>query len=103
MAQVRNPYTDTSGRNYYDFATLDPDPFPPSYFEGYLNQPHVQQALGVPINYTSASNAVATAFRGVGDYPRPGWLEDLAYLLESGIKVTLVYGDRDYACNWIGK
>jgi hypothetical protein len=43
---------------------------------------------------------VASAFRSIGDYPRPGWLEDLAYLLESGIKVTLVYGDRDYACNW---
>lgn len=43
---------------------------------------------------------MATAFRQIGDYPRPGWLEDLTYLLESGIKVTLVYGDRDFACNW---
>lgn len=33
---------------------------------------------------------------------RPGWLEDLSYLLENGIKVTMAYGDRDYACNWIG-
>ncbi|CBY00885.1 hypothetical protein LEMA_P020150.1 [Plenodomus lingam JN3] len=38
----------------------------------------------------------------MGDYPRPGWKEDLAYLLEEGIKVSLVYGDRDYACNWYG-
>lgn len=38
----------------------------------------------------------------VGDYPRPGWLEDLALLLERGVKVTMVFGDRDYACNWIG-
>lgn len=45
---------------------------------------------------------MSDAFRGIGDYPRPGWLEDLAYLLERGIKVALVYGDRDYACNWIG-
>jgi len=100
--EVRDPYTNTSGRNYYDFATLDPDPFPPSFYLGYLNQPHVQQALGVPLNYTDSVSSVATAFRSIGDYPRPGWLEDLSYLLESGIKVTLVYGDMDYACNWIG-
>ena len=25
---------------------------------------------------------------------------DLAYLLDNCIKVALVYGDRDYACNW---
>jgi carboxypeptidase D len=31
-----------------------------------------------------------------------GYLEDIAYILDSGIKVALVYGDRDYACNWIG-
>ena len=31
-----------------------------------------------------------------------GYLEDIAYILDSGIKVALVFGDRDYACNWIG-
>ncbi len=31
-----------------------------------------------------------------------GYLEDIAYILDSGIKVALAYGDRDYACNWIG-
>ncbi len=31
-----------------------------------------------------------------------GYLEDIAYILESGIKVALVYGDSDYACNIIG-
>ncbi|OCL10097.1 alpha/beta-hydrolase [Glonium stellatum] len=100
--EIRNPYTSTSGRNYYDIATLDPDPFPPSFYLGYLNRRHVQQALGVPLNYTDSVSSVATAFRSIGDYPRPDWLQDLSYLLENGIKVTLVYGDRDYACNWIG-
>lgn len=33
---------------------------------------------------------------------RSGFLEHIAYGLERGIKVALVYGDRDYACNWIG-
>ncbi|ETN39102.1 uncharacterized protein HMPREF1541_05324 [Cyphellophora europaea CBS 101466] len=101
-SRVRGPYLDVSGRNYYDFATLDPDPLPPPFYEGYLNQPHVQAALGTPLNWTQSSSPVGAAFRSIGDYVRPGWLEDLAYLLDNGIKVTLMYGDRDYACNWIG-
>ncbi|KAI0900235.1 serine carboxypeptidase [Annulohypoxylon nitens] len=99
---VRGPYLEYSGRNYYDYASLDPNPFPAPFFGLYLNQPHVQKAIGVPINYTQSSSAVASAFRAIGDYPRPGWIEDLTFLLENGIKVHLMYGDRDYACNWIG-
>ncbi|KAI1084335.1 serine carboxypeptidase [Whalleya microplaca] len=99
---VRGPFLDYSGRNYYDYASIDPSPFPPSFYYGYLNQPHVQSALGIALNFTQSSSAVSTAFRAIGDYPRPGWIEDLAFLLENGIKVHLMYGDRDYACNWIG-
>ncbi|KAF2725995.1 carboxypeptidase S1-like protein B [Polychaeton citri CBS 116435] len=99
---VRGPYLRYSGRNYYDFATLTPAPTPPGFYQGYLNQPHVQAALGVPLNWTQSSSSVSSAFRSIGDYPRPGWLSDLAYLLDNGIKVALVYGDRDFACNWIG-
>ena len=99
---VRVPYNRYSGRNYYDYATLDPDPFTPKFHQGFLNQPHVQQALGVPLNFSQSSSASSAAFRFIGDYNKPGWLEDLAYLLESGIKVTMAYGDRDYACNWLG-
>jgi carboxypeptidase D len=67
----------------------------------------------VPINYTESVDSVYYAFAANGDYPRSdvrGYLEDLSYILDSGIKVALVsgikvalvYGDRDYACNWIG-
>ncbi|KAL7624533.1 hypothetical protein AAE478_006098 [Parahypoxylon ruwenzoriense] len=101
-SRVRGPYLDYSGRNYYDIASLDPNPFPAPFYNKYLNQPHVQRALGVPLNFTQSSSAVSSAFRGIGDYPRPGWVEDLAYLLDNGVKVHLIYGDRDYACNWIG-
>jgi carboxypeptidase C (cathepsin A) len=97
---VLNPYVLYSGRNYYDIATLDPAPTPPSFYEGFLNQEHVQRAMGVPLNWTQSSSTVSTAFRSIGDYPRDGWLDDLAFLLDNGIKVALVYGDRDYACNW---
>ncbi|KAI0472260.1 carboxypeptidase S1 [Xylaria cf. heliscus] len=100
--EVRGPYLEYSNNNYYDIATQNPDPFPNSFYYLYLNQPHVQAALGVPLNYTSSSEAVSDAFRGIGDYPRPGWVDDLAFLLDNGIKVHLMYGDRDYACNWIG-
>ncbi|KAK1993374.1 serine carboxypeptidase [Colletotrichum falcatum] len=99
---VRDPYLDASGRDYYDVTQVDPTPFPPPFTAGYLNRPHVQSALGVPLNWTGSSAASAAAFRAIGDYPRPGWLEDLARLLHAGVKVALVYGDRDFACNWIG-
>ncbi|KAJ9606535.1 hypothetical protein H2200_008543 [Cladophialophora chaetospira] len=101
--EVENPYIELSGRNYYDIAAIDPDPFPPNYYIGYLNQPHVQAALGVPVNYTNpGGNAAYYAFQDSGDYPRGGYLEDLSALIDDGIKVALVYGDRDYACNWLG-
>ncbi|KAI1165808.1 carboxypeptidase S1 [Nemania serpens] len=100
--EVRGPYLEYSNNNYYDLATLNPDPFPAPFHSLYLNQPHVQAALGVPLNYTSSSGAVSNAFRGIGDYPRPGWVGELAYLLDNGIKVHLMYGDRDYACHWLG-
>ena len=100
---VEGPYVANSGRNYYDIAAVDPDPFPPNYYIGYLNQPHVQAALGVPVNYTNpGGNAAHYAFQDTGDYPRGGYLQDLSYLIDNGIKVAMVYGDRDYACNWIG-
>lgn len=100
---MEGPYIEYSGRNYYDIAAIDPDPFPPNYYIGWLNQPHVQQALGVPVNYTNpGGNAPYYGFQLTGDYARGGYLEDLSSLIEDGIKVALVYGDRDYACNWIG-
>lgn len=100
---VESQYINASGRNYYDIAAFDPDPFPPSYYLGYLSQHWVQAALGVPINYTQSTNGVYYAFQNTGDYARTdirgGQLNDIAYLLDNGIKVALIYGDRDYACN----
>jgi carboxypeptidase C (cathepsin A) len=100
---VEGPYIDFSGLDYYDIAASDIDPFPPNYYIGYLNRPHVQAALGVPVNYSNpGGNAAYYSFQVTGDYPRGGFLEDLAYVLNRGVKVAMVYGDRDYACNWIG-
>jgi carboxypeptidase D len=102
---VEGPYLQFANRGYYDITHGGIDPFPPNYFIGFLGQHWVQSALGVPINWTESVNSVYYAFQNTGDYARSdvlGYLEDLGYLLEQGIKVTLVYGDRDYACNWIG-
>ncbi|KAL4788087.1 Alpha/Beta hydrolase protein [Aspergillus varians] len=102
---VEGPYIVSSGRGYYDISHFDPDPYPPPYYLGYLSQHWVQDALGVPINFTESIDSVYMGFSGTGDYPRSdvrGYLEDLAYVLDSGIKVALVYGDRDYACPWNG-
>ncbi|KKZ61151.1 carboxypeptidase S1 like B [[Emmonsia] crescens] len=101
-SEVRGPYLDYSGRNYYDISQVEPVPFPTPFYKGWLNQEHVQAALGVPLNWTQSNSAVSKAFRSIGDYPRPGWVEDLAFLLENNIKVSLIYGDRDFACNWMG-
>ncbi|KAL5342909.1 Alpha/Beta hydrolase protein [Aspergillus crustosus] len=102
---IEGPYVLFSGRGYYDISHFDPDPFPPPNYLGYLSQSWVQEALGVPINFTESVDSVYTGFSATGDYPRSdvhGYLEDLAYILDSGIKVALVYGDRDYACPWNG-
>ena len=62
----------------------------------------MQEALGVPVNYTESSEGVYQAFIGTGDMSRSGMLQDISYVLESGIKVAMMFGDRDFACNWIG-
>ncbi|KAL8970015.1 MAG: hypothetical protein Q9197_004047 [Variospora fuerteventurae] len=93
---VEAQYKDNSGRNFYDIASIDPTPFPPNYYLGYLAKNYVQGALGVPINYTQSTDGVREAFNSIGDYARVdmrgGQVQDLAYLLDSGIKVNLMYG-----------
>ena len=42
------------------------------------------------------------AFNNAGDIARSQAIPQIAKVLEKGVKVALVYGDRDYACNWIG-
>lgn len=59
----------------------------------------------MPVNWTESVNSVYYEFNNLGDYARSdlrGYLGDIAYLLESGVKVAMAYGDRDFACNWLG-
>jgi carboxypeptidase C (cathepsin A) len=100
-SNVIGPYT-LSGRSVYDISQNFLDPFPDLHYLEYLNTRAVQQAIAVPVNYTQTSLTVLGAFNSTGDYARDGSLADLASLLESGVRVALIYGDRDYICNWVG-
>lgn len=55
------------------------------------------------MNYTAdANNDVYYAFQQTGDFIFNNFLDDLEGLLDAGLRVSLVYGDADYICNWFG-
>ena len=101
QTNVVDPYT-LAGRSAYDISQDYLDPFPSNHYLDYLNTASVQQAIGTPVNYTQDSQAVYDAFSTSGDYARDGILRDLINLLDSGVRLALIYGDRDYVCNWFG-
>jgi len=45
--------------------------------------------------------SVQMAFSKAGDIGRTQALSQIARVLDKGVKVALVYGDRDFACNWL--
>ncbi|KAK4229365.1 serine carboxypeptidase [Podospora fimiseda] len=98
--QVLIPYLKT-GRSKYDIAHLGLDPFPSRLYETYLNTLPVQQAIGTPVNYTRFSRFGKKAFPS-DDFAAIDARKELAALLDSGIRVALMYSDRDYVCNWVG-
>ena len=98
---VVGPYAE-SGRNIYDISQQMPDPFPSSTYLEYLNSADVQTAIGARVNFTQSSSVVSGSFSQTGDYERGGQISDLAQLLSLGVRVALLYGDRDYVCNWLG-
>ncbi|KAK7413881.1 hypothetical protein QQX98_007222 [Neonectria punicea] len=92
----------SSGRSVYDLAAPSADPFPPMLFQEYLNQAYIQEAIGTPINFTLSNSAIYFEFSGTGDQARDGNIARLAALVNKGVHVGLIYGDRDYICNWMG-
>ncbi|KAM7194531.1 carboxypeptidase D [Naviculisporaceae sp. PSN 640] len=91
-----------SGNNVFDITSPLLSSFPPKFAAGYLNSKDVQDDLGVPLNFTGLSGSVSQVFNLTGDFMRGNSLVSLARLLNSGVKVSLVYGDKDYQCNWLG-
>jgi carboxypeptidase C (cathepsin A) len=95
---IAAPAAGMSKRSLYNQSFTDrshPDPFPESYMIGYLAQRSVQAALGAPLNYTDVMESVNQVFSRVGDIVRGGFIEDIGFLLNSGVKVAMMYGDRD--------
>lgn len=91
----------TMGRSHFDIAypnNLLANPLSETYL-GFLNQKHVQDALGVPVNFSANAPVVAKAFSLTGDNVKGGSREALASIMDAGVPVTMMYGDRDYACN----
>lgn len=121
---VEGPYYEYSGRNMYDIRKSSQDPAYTDFFIKYLNLESTQEALGInPLfRYEPSSNEVYSAFQLSGDYVYPGYIEDLGYLLDKGVRVVyasppepsyvdparltsharLSYGDADYIGNWFG-
>ncbi|KAK7974103.1 hypothetical protein PG989_015951 [Apiospora arundinis] len=95
-------YDALSGRDYFDITRLTPVSVPPPYVYGFLSQDWVMKALGVQVNYTYNSNPTADGFLASGDFAFGGFKEDLGSLLDDGVKVALIHGDRDFRCNWVG-
>ena len=74
----------------------------------------MQQALGVPLNFTANSEVVEANFglpsiytnrpivKQTGDPVRQNGLPNVEYLLVKGAKVAFIFGDRDYRCPWTG-
>ncbi|OQE35434.1 hypothetical protein PENCOP_c013G01551 [Penicillium coprophilum] len=93
-----------SERNFFDIghrSHLLTDPTLNTYL-GYLKQHKVQEALGTPVNFTDQATNVAHAFSLTGDNVRGEYVDSLARALDAGVRLSLIYGDRDYACNWLG-
>lgn len=86
----------------FDITHHKQDPFPPPHLNGYLARAEVLEAIGSPVNFTSSSDAVSDNFGTSADHLKGGFVDAIGYLLDAGVKVHLMYGDRDFACNWIG-
>ena len=99
--KVITPYQD-SGRSIYDIGRYLPDSFPPSTYLELLNTASFQAAIGSPVNFTQTNFQVTEAFHDTGDHVRQSLVPDIASLLNAGIRVGFIYGDRDYICNWLG-
>jgi carboxypeptidase C (cathepsin A) len=74
-----------------------------SAIDGYLNQPDVQAALGVPegAKWKECSTAPEAGLLYAGD-----WMKEcegkVTELLDGGVNVLIYAGEYDFICNWMG-
>jgi len=94
-------YEAFSGRNPFDITYPVQGSLSKPWGIGYLNDPDVREWLGAAVNFTEFSSTVQSGFVPTGDFFR-SYMDELAFLLNKGVKVALAYGDRDYRANWFG-
>ncbi|KAL1878258.1 hypothetical protein Daus18300_002176 [Diaporthe australafricana] len=99
---VQGVYTELSNRNAFDITLPTPGAFPPAYSMAYYNQRWVQEALGVPVNFTESADAVVNNLFSLTGDPAIITKRNLESVLDAGVGVAMVYGDLDYRCNWMG-
>ncbi|KAH7146206.1 Alpha/Beta hydrolase protein [Dactylonectria macrodidyma] len=99
---IQGAFTASTTRSPFDISVQTGIAFPRDYPSGFFNQRWVQEALGVPVNFTLVGNTILmNLLYGTGD-PVVRTVADVEYLLSAGVHLALVYGDRDYRCNWLG-
>lgn len=101
MDVVQGPYA-SFDRSVYDIGHFKPDPFPARSLIGFFNREWVQRELGVPLNCTAMSSVIFNTFNFNGDAIRTSGMKNIEYLLDRGVKVAMMYGDRNFQCNWMG-
>lgn len=108
LLNVLNEYNNVSA---FDVAISSPDACP--YYlptVEYLNQASSLYEFGVPLNWSMQSYpseavfgfATTSTYNGTGDAARQSGVDNLSYLLSHGVRVSLLFGDRDYRCPWTG-
>lgn len=88
--------------SFYDIAAPYLNPFPPAWYHEYVTSTDFIANIGAATNFSQSSMTVYSEFRQTGDWELTETIPKLAKLLDKGIRVSLLYGDRDFICNWVG-
>jgi hypothetical protein len=64
-----------------------------------MNQDWVQRELGVPLNFSISYTGMVNTFFGVTGDPFKVTIDTINDVAKGGVKVALMFGDRDYRCN----
>ncbi|KAL1901648.1 hypothetical protein Cpir12675_000338 [Ceratocystis pirilliformis] len=91
-----------TGRSAKDITQFFPFSASSLNYMEYLNRPHVQEALGIPVNFTEINLGFYKGFFNSGDWAYGPIVPYLAKALNRGVNIGLMYGDRDFFCNWLG-
>lgn len=102
VEQMYLVYLQATERSIYDLTHPAWNSQDSPYIFGYMTQSDVLQRLGSPVNFTTVAMAPSEAFRGAADQLRGADVASIAHLLDRGVKVHMMYGDRDWVCNWVG-